>query len=151
MRISEHLREQLVLLDVNAYDKKSAIAKTVENMASCNVLNDPAKFLDEVMQRENLGSTAIGNGVGLPHARTQNISEIVIAVTRLKSSVPFSPENGELVNLVILIGTPLNAVGEYLKVLARLSKLLRDNAIRNAILTATTPAEIVKIFEDSDN
>lgn len=150
MKTSEYLQEKLVLLDVAAFDKKSAIAKTVENMAVHNVLNDPAKFLEEVMQRENLGSTAIGNGVGLPHARTQNISEIVIAITRLKSAIPFSSDNGELVKLIVVIGTPLKSVGEYLKVLARLSKLLRDSSVRNSILTAKTATEIVAIIEEAD-
>lgn len=148
MKVSDYLREQLVLLDVDAFDKKSAIAKTVENMAMLNVLTNPARFLEEVMEREALGSTAIGGGVALPHARTQSVSEIVIAITRLKKGVIFSPDQ-EPVRLLILIGTPIKSVGEYLKVLARLSKFLRDDSIRNALLSAQTGSQVIGIFANA--
>jgi fructose-specific phosphotransferase system IIA component len=145
--ITEYLKEELILLDVNMPDKNSAIAKTVENMARREVLTDPSSFLEEVLKREQLGSTAIGDGVAIPHARTQNVSDIVVAITRLAKPVNFSPEK-ELVELIFLIGTPLNAIGEYLKVLARFSKLLRNANVRSSLLSAKTPIELINVFNE---
>ncbi len=147
MGITEYLKDELILLDVNMPDKNSAIAKTVENMAKCEFLTDPSSFLEEVLKRESLGSTAIGEGVALPHARTQNVSDIIVAITRLAKPVNFSHDK-EPVELIFLIGTPLNAIGEYLKVLARLSKLLRNETVRVSLLEAKSATEIIKIFTD---
>ena len=147
--ISQYLKEQLILLDVDALDKNIAIAKIVENMAKHNVLTDPSAFLKEVLKRESLGSTAIGKGVALPHARTQNVDEIVISVTRLANSVVFSSQDDENVDVIVLIGTPVKAIGEYLKVLAQLSKLLRNDNVLHAIKSAKKPADITNLFKSA--
>lgn len=145
MGLTEYLKGELILLDVTMPDKRSAIAKTVENMAKCEFVTNPSSFLEEVLKRESLGSTAIGEGVALPHARTQHVSDIVVAITRLAKPVNFTHDK-EPVKLIFIIGTPLNAIGEYLKVLARLSKLLRNDAVRTSLLEAKSSTEIIKIF-----
>ena len=147
MLITEYLKEELVLLDVKMPDKNSAIAKTVENMAKNKVLTEPSSFLEEVLKRESLGSTAIGEGIALPHARTQYVSEIIVAITRLVKPVDFSHDK-EPVQFIFLIGTPLNAIGEYLKVLARFSKLLRNANVRSSLVSVKTPAELINIFNE---
>ncbi len=151
MRIADYLSDGLIFLDIEATDKDTTIAKIVELMDNNKILSDASGFLSEVNQRESLGSTGIGYGIALPHARTQNVKNIVISVTRLKNGVDFGAEDKKPVKLVFLLGTPLKAVGEYLKVLAKLSKLLRDEKIRDQILVAQTPSEIRRIFEDAEN
>ena len=151
MRIADYLRDSLIFLDVEAKDKDSAIAKIVELMDKNDVFTDAKKFLNEVYQRESLGSTGIGYGIALPHARTQNVNKIVIAITRLKEGIEFGSEDKKPVKLIFLLGTPLKAVGEYLKVLAKLSKLLREDKMRNSVLKAESPVDIRKIFEDAED
>ncbi len=151
MRLSDYFRDCLIFLDIDAPDKVGAIAKTVEFMGKCDVLANASKFLQEVYQRESLGSTGIGRGVALPHARTQNVDEITITMTRLKEGVDFGAEDKENVRLIFLLATPVKAVGEYLKVLARLSKLLREDKIRQKLLKAQTPVEVRKIFEEAED
>ena len=150
MKISNYLRSDLIFLDLDAQRKDNAIAKIVELMEKNHVLTDSGAFLNEVLQRESLGSTAIGKGVALPHARTQNVKEIVIAFARLKEGVDFEAEDREPVRLIFLLGTPLDAVGEYLKVLARLSKLLRDAKIRKGLLKAESPKEVLELFSNAE-
>ena len=150
MKISNYLRSDLIFLDLDAQRKDNAIAKIVELMEKNHVLTDSSAFLSEVLQRESLGSTAIGKGVALPHARTQNVKEIVIAFARLKEGVDFGAEDKEPVRLIFLLGTPLDAVGEYLKVLARLSKLLRDAKIRKGLLKAESPKEVLELFSNAE-
>ena len=151
MRIADYLRDSLIFLDLETKDKRSTIAKIVDLMDKNNIFANASKFLNEVNQRESLGSTGIGKGIALPHARTQNVKDITISMTRLKEGVEFGSEDKQPVKLIFLLGTPLNAVGEYLKVLAKLSKLLRDDKIRNQILKAETPVQIRKIFEDAED
>ena len=151
MRIADYLRDSLIFLDIEAKDKSTTIAKIVDLMDKNDVFSDASKFLNEVYQRESLGSTGIGKGIALPHARTQNVKEITISMTRLKDGIEFGSEDKQPVKLIFLLGTPLKAVGEYLKVLAKLSKLLREEKIRSQILKAETPVQIRKIFEDAEN
>ena len=151
MRIADYLRDSLIFLDLETKDKRSTIAKIVDLMDKNNIFANASKFLNEVNQRESLGSTGIGKGIALPHARTQNVKDITISMTRLKEGVEFGSEDKQPVKLIFLLGTPLNAVGEYLKVLAKLSKLLRDDKIRNQILKVETPVQIRKIFEDAED
>ena len=151
MRIVDYLRDSLIFLDIEAKDKNMAIAKIVELMDKSDVFSNASKFLNEVYQRESLGSTGIGKGIALPHARTQNVKNIVISITRLKDGIDFDSEDKHPVKLIFLLGTPLKAVGEYLKVLAKLSKLLREDKIRHQLLKADTAVEIRKIFENAED
>jgi len=150
LRISDYLRDSLIFLDVEADSKDAAIAKTIELMSQSNVILDAGKFLQDVLEREKLGSTGIGKGVALPHARTAQVKQIIVAMTRLTKGVDFGSEDNEPVRLIFLIGTPLKAVGEYLKVLAKLSKILRQDKIRKKLLKAESAVEVRKILEDAE-
>lgn len=151
MRIIDYMRHTLIFLDIDAEDKDEAITKTVEMMKLKGAVNNVQKFVDAVFERESLGSTAIGKGMALPHARTQQIDQITIAMTRLKKGVEFGAADGQPVNLIFLLGTPLKAVGEYLAVLAKLSKILREDKTRKKFLKAKTSREIEAVFSEVES
>ncbi|RPI03192.1 MAG: PTS sugar transporter subunit IIA [Calditrichaeota bacterium] len=151
MRIIDYMRQNLIFLDVDAADKGEAITKTVEMMKRMGAVNHVQKFVDAVFERESLGSTAIGKGMALPHARTQQIDQITIAMTRLKDGVDFSAADGQNVKLLFLLGTPLKAVGEYLSVLAKLSRILKEDTVRKKLLKAKTVVDVRHIFEEAES
>ena len=146
MKIADYLRDDLIFLDIDASDKEEAIVKTVQAMSDKGVLKDVTKFLKEVIDREALGSTAIGEGVAFPHARTQYVNGIVIAFSRLKNGVNFDAADNKPVRLIFLMGTPIQKVSEYLKVLAELSKQLRIERVRKTLLEASDPLQVGKAF-----
>ena len=150
MRIVDYMRDSLIYLDVDAKDKREAIHKTIELMRENGVITSGDKFFQAVMEREALGSTAIGKGLALPHARTQYIDEITISLVRLSAGIDFDAVDGEPVDLIFLLGTPLKAVGEYLTVLAKLSKILKDDNTRKKILKAKSAVEIKNIFIEAE-
>jgi PTS system fructose-specific IIC component len=143
--------ENLILLDLEATTKKEAITKMVDRLRETGVVSDGSKFLEAVFERESLGSTAIGNGMALPHARTQYIDKITILMARLKESIDYKASDGKDVELLFLLGTPLKAVGEYLSVLAKLSKILKNDKTREKILKATTPNLVRTILEEAES
>jgi fructose-specific phosphotransferase system IIA component len=151
LRIIDYMRHNLIFLDIDAEDKGEAIARTVEMMKKKGAVNNVQKFVDAVFERESLGSTAIGRGMALPHARTQQIDQITIAMTRLSKGVEFGAADGQPVNLLFLLGTPLKAVGEYLAVLAKLSKILREDKTRKKLLKAKTTREVEAVFDDVES
>lgn len=150
MRVIDYMSDNLILLDIEVSSKKEAITKMVEALRVAGTVSDGAKFLDAVFERESLGSTAIGKGMALPHARTQHIDKITIMMARLKEGIDFGAADGQNVRLLFLLGTPLKAVSEYLAVLAKLSKILKNDKTREKILKATTPNEIRTILEEAE-
>lgn len=150
LRIVDYMRDSLIFLDVDAKDKRDAIQQTIEKMRDSGAIASGEKFFQAVMEREALGSTAIGKGLALPHARTQHIDSITIALTRLKNGIDFDAVDNEKVDLIFLLGTPLKAVGEYLTVLAKLSKILKDDNTRKKILAAASALEIKNIFIEAE-
>lgn len=151
MRVVDYMRDSLILLDLEANTKKEAITKIVDTMQKNDVVSKAPKFLDAVFERESLGSTAIGKGMALPHARTQYIDQITITMARLKNGIDFNAADGKPVNLLFLLGTPLKAVGEYLSVLAKLSKILKNDKTREKILKAESPSQVRTILEEAES
>jgi len=148
LRISDYLKDNQIFLDIEAASRDAAIAAVVNKMNDQNLLEDAAKFLQEVNEREKLGSTGIGKGVALPHARTKYVKAIVVTMARLKNGVDFHADDKQPVKLIFLLGTPLNAVGDYLKVLSKLSKILREDKVRKKLLKAGSAREIIDILKD---
>ena len=98
-------------------------------------------FCEELLARDELRSTAAGYGVAFPHARTDSVKEIVIAVGRSAQGVRFGEE---LVHFIFAIGTPREKVSDYLVAVGTLARLLRTEKIRAALAKAKTPEEFIR-------
>ena len=101
-----------------------------------------AGFYDELLARDRLDTTCLGNAVALPHARTEHVKKIVLAVGRADTGIPFDA-NGEIVKLFFVLGTPKSKPGDYLAVVSALCKLLRDPADRATFFAAPTPEAFI--------
>jgi len=99
-------------------------------------------FYDELLARDRLDTTCLGNGIALPHARTEHVKQIVLAVGRSEAGIPFDA-NGEIVRLFFVLGTPKSKPGDYLAVVSALCKLLRDPADRASFLAAPAPDDFI--------
>jgi len=149
LQVSDYIRDDLVLLDLEAKDKAEAIRKLIDLLTQKGVVRDADDFFREVMEREKLGSTAVGHGVALPHARTEKLDDIVVAMGRCKEGIDFGADDGQPVHLIFLIGTPLKEVNRYLKLLAGLSRLLRQAEVREALMSAQKPSEVREALMDA--
>ena len=94
------------------------------------------------LARDRLDTTCLGNAIALPHARTEHVRQIVLAVGRSHAGIPFDA-NGEIVKLFFVLGTPKSKPGDYLAVVSALCKLLRDSADRATFLAAETPEAFI--------
>ena len=150
MTVSDYLREKVCLLDLKATNKESAIKEIAEVLASTGKIIDQEAFIKDVLEREELGSTGIGNNVGIPHARTKAVKGFIIGFGRSTSGIEFKALDGEKVNLIFLMGADPSELNLYLRILAELSKLLMSSAFREALISANSAAEViaaVKKFE----
>ena len=99
-------------------------------------------FYQELLARERLDTTCLGNEIALPHARTEHVRKIVLAVGRSDPGVLFESTN-QTVRLMFVLGTPKSNPGDYLQVVSALCKVLKDSANREAFMRAATPEEFI--------
>ena len=147
MFVSDYLKDKFCVMDLKARDKEGAIKEIAEKLAEGGKLIDKGKFIKDVLERETLGSTGIGNNVGIPHARTEAVKGFVIGFGKSASGIEFKALDGENVNLVFLMGADLGELNLYLRILAELSRLLMNNVFRQAISAAPTEAEVVETIK----
>ena len=151
MRISDYLKENVIKLDINALEKEDAIIELGEMLREAEPVEDFDSFMRDIFEREKLYTTGIGNEVALPHARTDNVSNFVIALGRSKDGVNFNAIDQQPVKLIFLMGTPQNSgMQSYLHILAHLNRLLQKGSFRQNLINAGSAAEIIEIFKKAE-
>ena len=140
--LSELLAPEHVLLDLTATDETEAIRAVTGLLKGDPAIGDLAQLTAEVLEREALSSTALGNGIAFPHARTGQVRRIVVAAGRSRLGVPFQLGK-QLVHFLIVIATPPNQVPQYLSAVAKLARLLKEPANREKLMQATCVAEFL--------
>lgn len=107
-------------------------------------------FYNELLARERLDTTCLGNQIAIPHARTEHVKRIVMAVGRSDAGVFFENSN-QTVRLLFVIGTPKGSPGDYLQLVGLLCRLFKDPANRDAFLAAPTPEAFVQAMLDAES
>lgn len=146
MDLVDYLPDDLIFLDFAAADKNMLLKAMVQKIAVTGRLDQPEIFLQEMLERESLSSTGIGNGVAVPHARSEQLKSILVAFVRLERGIDFGSEDGQPVQLVFIIGTPLKEIGEYIHILAQLARKASDETVRQALGRASTPFDVKQIL-----
>jgi len=148
--ISRILKVPRIQLDLNADSPEEAISLTAEPMKKADEITDFSKFLRDVLAREAVAPTAIGDGVAIPHARSISVRKLVISVGRFEQGVDWGTPDNRPVKLLFLIGSPSvkgARLTEYLTTLAHLTKYLNDEGFRHALLDSSTPEKVINIFQ----
>jgi len=147
MKLSNLMREDLICLNLRVEKKRDCINKIVDLLAKTREITDRDKFLRAIMEREKLASTGVGEGVAIPHARTEAAKEVVIAFARSEKGVDFDSLDKEPVYLIFMIAAPENPVEPYLKALARISRLLGKKPFKDGLRKAKSPQEVMEATE----
>ncbi len=149
-KISALLGVEKINLDLQATAKTEALREVAQLLQqSHSVLNFEA-FFNEIIERERVSNTALGHDVAIPHARTDQCSDIVIAVGRSQQGVDFESKDGQPVRLIFLIGTPKQMVTDYLRVVGNLARLLRQDDLRQRLLTAPDAASFIQTIATAE-
>ncbi len=146
IRISNLLKEKYIELDLKEKDKKKVLAELVDFISSSSKIKDKKDILATLVKREKLGSTGIGNGVAIPHARSAKASDFVLAFCRQTEGIDFGALDGEKTYLFFILVSPEENVGGHLKILAEISRLVKDKFIVDRLKTARDKKEILKII-----
>jgi len=150
MNISTLLNERLILPELKATTKQHVLEEIVEQLAAVQSI-DADELLKALLEREKLGSTGIGNGIAIPHGKLSGLSDIILVFARSTAGVPFEAIDGKLIHLFFLLVPPAHSTGGHLKALARLSRLLKNEEFRQALLNAPAAADILAAITDEDS
>jgi PTS system nitrogen regulatory IIA component len=149
MKILDVLPREAVLHDLKARDKKGVLEELVAPIASITQL-DPEKLVRVLMEREHLGSTGIGGGIGIPHGKLKDLEQLVLGFGLSRSGVDFESMDGRPTHIFFLLVTPENSTGLHLKLLARISKILKHDPLKQRLLGAADREEIYTIIQEED-
>ena len=135
MEIVDLLTEERVVDHLHAASKKQVIQEISKRAAAFTGLDERAVF-DVLLERERLGTTGVGKGVAIPHGKTTDLDRLYGLFARLDQAIDFDAIDDQPVDLVFLLLAPEGAGADHLKALARVSRLLRDPAICDALREA---------------
>lgn len=142
MHLTDILTPGRVKAPLAATQKEAVIAEMIDLLASCGDLADRDKVLQAVLERERTRTTGIGGGLALPHGKSPGVHELVMAVGRPAAPIAFDSIDGKPVNLVILLVSPPDKTGPHIQALARISRLMSVDAVRNKLLAAKDAQEL---------
>lgn len=150
MKITEFLNEKAVCASLKATTKEAVMRELVDLLAKAEGIKNREELVKVLLSRENLGSTGIGQGVGIPHAKTSAVKRLVAAFGICHEGVNFDALDGEPVYLFFLLVAPEDSAGPHLKALARISRLLRDKFFRESLKQLTDEKAILKLIKEED-
>lgn len=152
MKIMDFLSPQAVSANIQATDKKGTIKELVDLLIKSREIKekDQDKVAKVLLEREALGSTGIGQGIGIPHGKFAGVKRLVSACGISRKGVDFESLDGEPVYIFFLLVAPEDSAGPHLKALARVSRLLKDKFFRDILKGAKDEKALIKIIKQED-
>ncbi len=151
MKIMEFLSKKAITADLKATDKEGVIREMVDLLAKADDIKNKEDLVKALLTRESLGSTGIGQGIGIPHAKSANAKNLVAAFGLSHEGVNFDSLDGEPVYIFFLLIAPEESAGPHLKALARISRMLKDKYFREMLKKAKDDKEILRIIQEEDS
>jgi fructose PTS system EIIBC or EIIC component len=150
MKITELLSKDTILLHMDGSQKEEAINQLVDVLYKADKIADRSAFKAEIIKREQLSTTGIGDGIAIPHAKTKAVKKAAIAFGKSVSGINYEALDNKPSHLFFMIAAPEGANNTHLDALARLSGMLMKAEVRYQLLTATTAEEIIEIINQYD-
>lgn len=152
MKIMDFLSKNAIITDIKATKKYDVIVELVNTLIDAGEVEKRfgPKLIEALMSRESLGSTAIGQGVAIPHAKSACVTKLVAAFGLSKKGVDFDSLDGEPGYIFFLLLAPQESAGPHLKALARISRLLKDKYFRDSLRACVDNKSIIKIITQED-
>ena len=151
MKITDLLSENTISIDVKASSKEDVIRQAVALMAKSGVIKDVEVYQKGVFKREEESTTGIGEGIAIPHCKSECVEKPALAAMVIPDGVEYEALDGEPVQLLFLIAAPNSEDNVHLDVLARLSEMLMDEEFKNKLIAAGTVKDFLKVIDDAES
>lgn len=150
MQLSEIINKKNIIPDLKARNKKGVLEELAEAIASQEPSIDKGALVKVLVEREQLGTTGIGDGVAIPHGKLTGIKGPVISFGRSKEGLDFESMDGQPTYIFFLLVAPDNSSGVHLQVLAKIAKMLKSSIFRNRLKEACSTEEIYQTIVQAD-
>ena len=150
MKLTEHLTPGTIRVPLVATDKMQAITKMVDVIIEQGLARNREELLAAVLERESQRTTGIGRGFAIPHAKSDSVTKLVLAFGRLAEPIDFASIDGQPVSMVAMLVSPTHATTLHIQALARLSRMVTNEAILDALLSAQSADAFYKVISDND-
>ena len=149
MKISEVLHKEAILVDLKANDKKGVLEELSKPISLIAGINQQ-ELVRVLMDREQLGSTGIGGGIGIPHGKLKNLDKLILGFGLSRKGIDFDSMDKRPSHIFFLLVTPENSTGLHLKVLARISRLLKNDDFKEKLYQISDAEELLNEIEQVD-
>lgn len=146
MKITDLLRKDIMLLDLQATEKEAVIDEMIDSLEKHDVLTDRNEFKDAILKREAQTSTGLGDGIAMPHAKNKAVKEPTVLFAKSKKGVDYESLDGQPAYLFFMIAVPEGGNNTHLETLAALSRQLIDSEFVNNLKNVTSPDEVHALF-----
>src|SRR6476660_1276003 len=150
MKVVDFLRPELVIPELHGGSKSDVLAEMSRHLATVQNGVDPEVLRRVLEERELLASTAIGDGIAIPHGKMDSVGHLVGALGRATEGIEFESIDGKPTHLVFMLVAPASSTGVHLKALARLSRLFRDADFRQRLLAAPSGEAMYQVIAEED-
>jgi len=150
MKIMDFLREDFIIEELESSNKQEVLEEIARNIQKGKKKYNQAAMVKVLIEREKLGSTGIGDSIAIPHGKLNGLDDLIVAFGRSRQGVEFNAMDGKPVNLFFLLMAPEQSKSEHLKVLARISRMLKDLNFRKSLMEAKSRNELYQIIADKD-
>ncbi|MDI6785628.1 MAG: PTS sugar transporter subunit IIA [bacterium] len=151
MTLADILNENAIEVSLKAKDKKEALLEMVNLLEQGWGIKNKEDILKSINSREELMSTGIGHGVAIPHARSNSVTKVLAAFGKSEKGVDFNALDKKPVYLLFLLIASEDASNAHIKILARVSRLLKHNYFRELLKNAETPQEILSLIKKEES
>ena len=149
MKIREAVRADLVFLGLEAEDAGQALGAMADRLAAVEQL-DSEQVRTALVEREELGSTSVGNGFAIPHCKLNDLESVVVALGRFRNGVDFGGRNGDPeVRFFFVVLSPPDQPTEHLQVLSQIARVLKNAELRESLIESADAAAVVRAIQDA--
>lgn len=150
MRVADFLKKEWIISDLASHNKEGALSEMVGVLEKTGGVTDAGKALTVLIEREQLGSTGIGEGIAIPHGKLPEIDNVVSVFALSRSGVDFDSMDGAPVHILFLLIAPENSASLHLKALARISRLLKSRQFRDELIKSNGVEDLYDLIVSED-
>jgi PTS system nitrogen regulatory IIA component len=149
MKILDSLKEEAIIAELKASDKKGVLEELTAPIAEASGISHE-EMVRVLLERESLGSTGIGGGIAIPHGKSKSLQSLLMGFGRSLKGVDFEAMDGKPAHLFFLLLASEDSTGAHLKMLARISQLLKSSVFRERLMNAADWRELYAVIEKED-
>jgi fructose-specific phosphotransferase system IIA component len=150
MKVSKKIKKSAIKLELAARKKDEALEELVNLLCDAHRLNNRDEILGAIMRREGRQSTGIGIGLAVPHAKTAVVDKLYLCSAISSEGIDFDSVDGEKAQIFFMLVSPINVSGPHIKALANISRLIKHQEFRSALLACENEKDFIKTVKEAE-